>query len=381
MGKKKLTKKQIQAIVIRTSERTLFTQCRQAWWWAYVERLKINEPQIPLEFGTMIHEALRRYYKPGIKRGPHPAKSFKKIYAAWVEEHGDDLYVRKDEDSPERVTAGELGDEMLCNYINLYGDDRNIEVICPEQLFQVEVRDDGDNLVCTYVGQIDAVVRDIRTGELGFLEHKTGAGLEPFGTPVELDEQSGSYWTFAPEFLKEHGLLGKDEVVKFVLFNRLKKAFADTRPKNEDGHALNAPTRAAMVAYMNEHDLPVERGDKNPDLMATIKASGFDPLMLGEVSTRQPGPLFKREYVYKTDHNRMVLFDRVVAQAKEMQACKDGALSVYKEPGKHCGWCPFFKTGMCQVHEDGGDWESIRDGQFTVWEPYAEHEILAEGRM
>lgn len=344
-----LTKKTLKAmasnvLVIRTSERSLFTQCRQAWWWAYVERLRYDVPQVPLEFGTLIHEALRIYYKPGLIRGPHPAKTFKRLYAQWVEEHdGEELYLRTtdDDDDPDRVTAGDLGDEMLCNYINEYGEDKNIEVLVPEQLFQVEVYDDDEELVCIYVGQIDAVIRDIKTGRVGFMEHKTGASLEPFGAPVPLDEQTGSYWTFAPTYLKEMGLLDPDEEVEFVLFNRLRKAFADQREKDAEGYALN----------------------KN-----------------GTRSKRQPQPLFKRELIRKSDFNRQILFDRVVAQANEMKMIKNGELQVYKEPGRHCTWCPFYKSGMCEVHECGSDWESIRDTSFKVWEPYEEHEILAEGR-
>ena len=383
---KKVTKKKLKPImdlvlVLRTSERTLYAQCRQAWWWAYVERLRINEPQVPLEFGTMIHEALRLYYKPGMKRGPHPAKSFAKIYAKYLEEHdGQDLYVRKDEDSPDRVTAGELGDEMLCNYINEYGDDSWLEVLAPELLFQVEVYNEAGEHVCTYVGQIDAVVRDIRNGKVGFLEHKTGAGLDPFGAPVELDEQSGSYWTFAPEFLKEHGYLPKDAEVEFVLFNRLRKSFADQRPKDDEGHALNKPSRAALVGWLDENEVEFRKSLKVPELEALIKARGGKPHLLGEISTRQPGPLFKREFVFKNEFNRQLLFDRVVSQATEMQMVKDGILRVYKQPGRHCTWCPFYKSGMCQVHEDGSDWESIRDSAFTTWSPYSEHEIYAEGR-
>ncbi len=57
----------------------------------------------------------------------------------------------------------------------------------------------------TYVGQIDAVIRRIKDGRLD-PRAQDRASLEPFGAPVELDEQNGAYWTFGPDYLKGKGV-------------------------------------------------------------------------------------------------------------------------------------------------------------------------------
>jgi len=35
---------------------------------------------------------------------------------------------------------------------------------------------------------------------------------------------------------------------------------------------------------------------------------------------------------------------------------------------------------MCELHEVGADWESVRDATMTTWDPYSVHEIEEEGK-
>ncbi len=326
----------MQVIPVRTSERTCFKSCRQKWYWAYVENLKAKRTSVPLKFGDLIHIALAGHYKPGKKRGPHPTKIFNKIYGEWLAEGNDDLLVKKlKESEDEQVTrwkASELGPNMLNNYMDLYKGDTHLEVISPEQTFQVDVSNEDGVYLFTYVGTIDCVVRDLTNGRLGFLEHKTGGGLDPFGAPVALDEQTGAYWAFGPDWLRAKGYLKPGEELDFVIFNRLKKSFADTRPKDENGYALNQN---------------------------------------GTISKRQPGPLFKREFVYRSAIDRQRVMARTRLEVREMKLVRLGKLGVYKNPDRHCGFCEF--RDMCEVHESGSDWEAIRDQMFTKWEPYGDH--------
>lgn len=320
-------------VMIRTSERSSYKHCRQAWWWAYVEHLRPIRVKSPLFFGSMAHEALEHWYIPGKERGVHPAETFERLWNEWLDSGGEEVMV---EDWP----AGELGVRMMNNYVDHFGEDKNWEVIQPEMLFQVDVMHPvSGRYLFTYVGTIDAVIRDLTTGKVGLLEHKTGAGLDPFGSPITLDDQNGAYWTFAPFDLRERGLLGPDEWPAFMIYNRLRKAWGDERPKNAEGYALNKD---------------------------------------GSVSKRQPTPLFRREPLDRRHGDRVGIFARAINEVREMQLVREGKLDVYKNPDKHCTWCEF--RDMCEVHETGGDWEAMRDGLYTKWNPYDEHEIFISER-
>jgi hypothetical protein len=365
---------------IRNSEVQSFKACRQQWWWAYVKRLKPNDVSAPLTIGTIVHHGLEHWYVPGKKRGTKPWIPALEMYDAFVEEFGRDLIV-KDSDDPNKVlTARELIEAMLRGYVDEYGTDPWMEVVAPEMTFQV-IYTDRSGKEFEFVGTIDGVIRDRRTKELGFLEHKTGAGLEPFGAPEPLDEQSGSYWAFAPEFLRSIGVLTKKEEPQWVLFNRLKKSMPDTRPTNAEGHALNKPLKEDLVAACERRGLEVKRGMTIPVISELLTGAGVDVAALGRVSERQPLPRYKRSWVHRSEDDRAILMDRVAATVQEMRLVRRKKLAVYKNPDRHCNWCPFGPTssGMCEIHETGHDWESIRDAMFHEWNPYDAHEIeLAE---
>lgn len=321
--------------LVRTSERRDWMDCNQRWWWAYVEGLKSIDSKPALAFGDLIHQALAAYYIPGKKRGPYPVDTFLELFA----EHGENLFGFKDENldfnEPE-----ELGCEMLANYVEWATPlDKHLEIIAPEQAFQVDIFDsETDDYLCTYVGQLDAVVRDHKSKRLGFLEHKTTKAIPPpYWLPM--DEQAGSYWAFAPDWLRDQGWLGPNEDMDFILYNFLKKMKKDPRPTNELGQCLN--------------------GD-------------------GSVSKRQPGPLFHREMVYRNAEMRNAMITRVEWQVQMMKWQREGKLPVLKSPDGDCRWKCQFKD-MCHLHEMGQDWEALRDAMFVRWKPYEAHDdVVAE---
>lgn len=323
----------VKRLLVRTSERSCFKECRQQWDWGYNQRLRPHRISSPLFFGDLVHQALEAWYIPGKKRGQHPAEKFAELWEKWRLGGGDEVMVGDH-------TAGELGAIMLHNYVKEFGKDSWMEVIAPEMTFQVDVHDpETGRYLFTYVGTTDGAIRNLKTRKIGILEHKTGAGLEPFGAPLPLDEQNGAYWTFLPFQLREMGVLGPDEWPDFMLYNRLKKAVGDYRPRNDKGQALN-----------ND----------------------------GTVSKRQPAPLFKREFVMRTNGDRRNVMARAISEVREMRLVRAGKLDVYKSPGKHCNYCDF--RDMCEVHETGSDWEALRDNMYSTWEPYDAHEIQLEGR-
>lgn len=316
---------------IRTSERKSFKTCRMQWRWGYVQNLSADTPGRHLRFGTLIHEALAAYYKPGKKRGPHPVRTFKTLCEADVEEYGP-LILKDSDDEDKRVSGLELGVAMLRGYVAEYGKDERYEIIRPEMPFALDVHDAHGNYLFTYVGTLDAVIRDLMTGRLGLMEHKTSRGLT-IPTPFSLDEQAGSYWAYAPDYLRAEGHLDADEEMDFILYNIMKKSLPDARPRDEEGFCLNQN---------------------------------------GTRSKRQPGPLFRREQVFRSAHERATLMRRAAMEAREIRRAREGKLAIYKNTGEHCNWCQF--KDMCEVHEAGSDWKALRSALYTQWKPYEAHD-------
>lgn len=317
-------------VMIRNSERSKFKDCRQAWQWSYVDRLKPHREKSALGFGTLTHRVLELRYPKGRKRGPSPVKIAKKVWTDYLKDGGEEFTVKVGK-TP--VPADELLVHMMENYLEEYGDDERYEVIAPEMTYQVDVYHPlTGKYLFTAVGTIDGVWRDLWHDTIVFAEHKTGATLEPFGSPIYLDEQQGMYWAYGPIWLEHLGIIKDVSEIDHVLYNRLRKGFRDERPKNAQGLALNKD---------------------------------------GTVSKQQPTPLFKREPIMRTQSERARTMRRVISEAREMALVREGKLKVYKRPDRHCGYCEFYD--MCEVHESGGDWKALRDSMYRTWDPYEDH--------
>jgi hypothetical protein len=324
---------------LRTSERIAFNQCPQKWHWSYVERLRPYETTTALRFGTLIHLALEGYYKKGRKRGPHPRKLFEKAYAedqakqeAWMKQGK--IF---DPDTEKWSDMLELGCIMLDEYVKHYGKDENWEVLATENAFHAPVRDDRGRLMFVYVGVVDLIVKDHYNDFVGLVDHKTtGDNPTKKGEALVMDEQTSAYWSHGQDAMRASGALSRE--LDGIIFNFLRKGKPDDRPKNSKGRALNQD---------------------------------------GSVSKRQATPLFHREPVFRDEHDQMMARERIDAQAQQMRLMRRKKLPVYKVPGTlhnpYCGWCEF--KDMCEMHEIGADWESIRKTDFMQHNPYEQHAI------
>lgn len=364
-------------VFMRNSERSTFRRCRLKWHWSYNVRLEPDRQKGALTFGTMIHEALAAYYPPGRKRGPHPAGVFDKLYVAQERE-----FNQWDEEG-NKVPARELGNAMLSAYVDAYGADDHIEVLAPEMALQVDVYDAQGRYVCTWVGRGDALYKDLLRSSrsqprYGFLEHKTAKTIETELSVVSgYGEQGLSYWWAGSIVLKDMGLIKDVDQIDHVLFNWLKKSLGSDKPRNDQGHVLNKPKKEALLMACETNGLDVPRKATIDVLWQVLEAAGFDPTRYGEVSKVQPSPLLHR---YELDYGvkeRQEINRRIRMEAGEMARVRDGRLPIYKNPTKDCKWdCPFHAA--CEVHEMGGDYESILELEFNEWSPYDGHELLEE---
>ena len=324
--------------LVRNSELSSYRRCRLKWWWNYERALQPKTAAPPLRFGNLVHLALERYYIPGKKRGPSPAATFVALLHEQLETHprfnvwGDD-----NDDEDKRMDPEELGVAMLKHYVEEYGKDKRIEIIAPEMPFQVDVpHPKTGRYFCTVVGKLDAVYRDLSTRRIGIIDHKTARSIST--SHLFMDDQAGTYFAFAPLFLRAAGLLGENERLSHILYNYLRKALPDARPRDDDGFYLNKD---------------------------------------GSISKRQPPAYFHRERVWRDEADGKAVIQRIVEQVWEMKQLRAGKLPLYKSPSPECARCPF--KDPCELHETGNDHEEMLELAYEHWDPYADHEIARKG--
>lgn len=315
----------------RTSETSTYRDCRQRWYWSYIQRLAPPRTANALAFGTMIHSALEQWYIPGKIRGLNPAIAFRDAYLE------NDTFSQWDEDG-NKVSSFDLGMAMLEGYVAKYGTESEIDIVCPERVFEREILDKKGNYLATYVCKLDAVFRNNLNGRIGLLEHKTAKTIDEVRINSGYGDQGLRYWYFANLILREEGILAKGQLLDGVLYNFLRKGMPDERPKNAQGLALNKD---------------------------------------GSVSKVQKSPLFVRQWIKFTEQELKQVERRIRAEAWEMREAEEGRLPIYKNPSKDCSWkCQF--RDMCEIHEMGGHWEDVRDMTLTEWNPYDYVELEQE---
>ena len=312
----------------------------------FEEVLKPTTDIPPLRFGTLIHMALADYYKPGIKRGPHPAKSFAKYYEQEIKAQGE-FGFRVDDLEADEVwaEAGQLGESMMNHYIDHYGRDDEWEVVVTEQTFQQLVyKPHPREPWFWYVGTMDGIWRNRVTKKLHIVDHKTAKAI--MIQYLSLDSQATGYWTWGLDWIYENGLLKKNQRPAGMLYNHLRKAFPDERPKDADGFSLN---------------------------------------MDGSVSKKQPSPYFTRTPIWRDFNERERARAQVIAEMADIEALRrefkptDGSppAGAYKNQGQFtCPGCWCFD--FCELHEIGVDWLEMRKLASKKWDPYEAHTIYTE---
>jgi hypothetical protein len=312
--------------MVRTSERRMFRDCPQAWWWRYREGLvPKGRPAPELWFGTGIHLALAEWYGYGFKRGRRPATTFKN----WI--GTEEVYI-KTEDRDTFEDARELGISMLTRYVDHYGKDYDLETLAIEQPFQIDILDEGGHYVCTSVGTFDGVHLDHTDDGIYLKEHKTAANIAT--AYLALDDQAGTYFAVADQVLSSLDIIDGDDHIDGIEYNFLRKAKPDLRPVNERGLRLNKD---------------------------------------GSVSKSQPQPEFHREVIERSPSEVNRQLQRLRDDALVMKAMRDGTIPVIKNTTYRCPRCPFFD--MCTLDEKGNSRavRSVKASSFVQIDPYADH--------
>jgi hypothetical protein len=382
---------------LRNSERGSWKTCRWRWSWTWRDGLQARETPIALRFGDLVHQALAAYRPPGRKFGPHPAKTFERLYmeqAAHLRDAGFDVFAED-----KWVDALDLGRGMLANYVTTFQDaDAQWEVLSSEQTFQRTIRVPAKRLAVPIhapvggsvasitvpafsfkiVGTLDGVWKHIKSKHVVFCEYKTAAAISEDG--LAMDEQPTVYWTYAPKWLAHRGLISpKDaEALREILYTFLRKAVPnEDRPTNGEGLYLNKPSKEVLRDRLDELGVTWAKAAKVDDLMDVLRKLGEHPELLGEVSKVQPAPYFHRVPVHRDATDRRRLHERLLEEAREIWMARQGLMPLYKNPGPlhnpNCRGCTV-RDG-CEAHEAGADYQSVLNATTTKWAPYAAHEL------
>jgi hypothetical protein len=336
--------------MLRTSERGTFKRCRYKWWLEFHQTIKPKTDIPPLRFGTYIHRALAVYYKPGIKRGPHPRPVFEEIFEADIVEQAKlaKMNPRELEENDRWMEHRELGIDMLDRYVETYGKDDEWKVLVTEFPFQIAVQDRHTPLFW-YVGTVDGVWQSRRNKRIVIPDHKTTAAINT--GYLSMDPQATAYWTFGWDAILNGKLVDPGTRLDGILFNFLRKAKSDPRPYIvEDGRTyyLNKPT----VAEKKEH---------GPDYP-------------GSISKSQPPPYFARVPIYRDAKERERVRQTVIDEFREIEQVHNGTLQPYKNPGQFtCPGC--WALDICELHEIGSDHEEMTRQTTKSWNPYDAHEV------
>lgn len=374
--------------LLRNSERGAFKRCRFMWHLNFngVEGtpLRSREPAKALWFGDLIHQGLAAYYKPGIKRGPHPAKTFIKLYDA---DERISAVLRDDEG--EWQSMRDLGRGMLEGYVETYREkDEEWKVLASEQTFRlpltlpehrVEDPDTGELLLSLpeieviLVGTVDGLWEHRKNKKRkAFKEFKTAASINT--AALAMDDQAGFYWTYGPRWMWRQAILPKKVYPSEILYTFLRKAIPNPdNVYNEFGHKLNKPTKDDLLAAFPR------LVDEKMGLAKMVEVIGEEKAAkAGQPSKVQPAPFFERLPVYRDSADRENLHERVVEEAREMWMARKGLLVPIKNPGPlhspNCAFC--FVREACELHESGNDWRAMLDATTEPWDPYEAHEII-----
>lgn len=321
--------------MLRTSERSSFKTCEQQWMWGYVDRVRPGVSGNALRFGDLIHRALADYYPLGRKRGPHPLKTFKKLYVVEFDEAASAGF--RDEDD-KWMDMKDLGEMMLEGYVEHYnGIDQEYKVIGTEQTFRVPIKRQGKTMAY-YVGTVDGLFENLQTGRLLIRDYKTTGKFGHHESALSLNDQAGAYWTYGVDWLVRQEVIKAARVADIdkMEYRFLRKAMPDERDRDEEGQYLNKD---------------------------------------GKVSKKQPSPLFWDVPVYRTEQNRDMIRKRVITELTVMAQIRTGEREPMKNPGPlhmpNCSGCGY--RAMCELHEAGADWEEFRDNVMVPWDPYESH--------
>ena len=193
--------------------------CRLAWHLGYRLGYRPRRVSKSLDLGTGIHAALEALYKSGAD----PVGAF----VEWCAARRAEISPQWEDDARAMDEIEDLGTVMLAGYVDRYGDDPGFEVLATEATLTARIPVPGKNTLSRYTmtARLDGIIRDLDSGRLFSLEHKTYRSFS--AAHFDLDHQFTAQVWLGQQCLGDLGLEG-EEIIG-VLYNGLRKAVPTKR--------------------------------------------------------------------------------------------------------------------------------------------------------
>lgn len=315
-----------QLPIVRSHERIDYKRCPRKWYYKWRKGYVLKTKTLgALDLGTWVHDAFADWYLPGLSRNP---VTLPKLYRNYADKGLYELGTVPEYVMEKAEELTELGEIMCTAYQAHYGLDPDVEVIGAEIPLEFSFGE------AKHLLKPDLVYAN-KLGDIYLMEHKTASSIRT--EHLVIDDQARPYGAMAERALKNAGVLGKNDSVKGIMYNFLRKAIPDERPTNEKGQSLN----------------------KN-----------------GTVSARQPAPVFVRKPIYLSRKAKAVTLRRIAAETTTITILTQGLRTNYITPDQlgitphsSCSkFCDFFT--ICCAEEDGLDIRDMTHSLYTRQNPY-----------
>lgn len=345
-----------KAIIIRTSDRISFKQCRRKWGWSSHLKRNLGPKSLagPLWFGSAIHYALEDFH--GHNRFGKPSVAFRAYCISTSKQFGRDLPLDAQE-------LYQLGIQMMDYYTDhwlrfrkvnpIYWEDGvpqvevNFEIPLPLEehpLLAEYARANGADCVL-YRGTIDGVSIDA-DGCLWIKEYKTAKLAEQ--NHYQTDPQVTTY-VWAASHIYNRPVIGV-EYWQFV-----KKA--PEPPRVLSSGKISTASNLVSSYPLYYQALEDMYGDPN----RAPKENKEKLAQIGAAETEFKDRFVLMERIRRNEHMSNAEAVKILLECEDML---NPDLPLYPNPTRDCSrMCSFL--GACVTMDDGGDWEYELELEFS----------------
>lgn len=300
--------------LVSNSEVQTFKDCPRKWWLAWHRGLALKQKTVDgvRDTGTRVHVALAAHYcAPGVMDAIKSLEYIQKIdREVFMEQY---LHVPVDGEALAKLNSQfDLEHAMVEGYLEWVletGIDADLKTTHVEQYEEVEFDHENSDHDTKLIAKIDARVVSTSNGREYFIDHKTGDF--PDGRLLQLNQQMLHYILI----LREQGI-----IVDGALYNTLRRV---------------KRSRAAKPPFYQRNEI--------------------------------------RHNSYQIDNYRSALIGTLIQIERAEQMLSVGAdhhIECPPRPSRDCSWkCPFFKTGVCAMLDDGSRVDAAIEEYYEVKNP------------
>lgn len=348
-----------KAIIIRTSDRIAFKQCRRKWGWSSHLKANLGPKHLaaPLWFGSAIHYALEDYH--GWNKFGRPAEAFKAYCISTAQNYKRDL----PSDAQEHY---ELGIAMMDYYVDhwlgayprkpdetYWAEDPVTGKLEPqvEVNFEIPIPIEPGSMLAVYLerlgvdvvlyrGTVDRVCVD-EWGNLWVDEYKTAKMAQ--STHFQTDPQVTTY-VWACSLIYDRPVVG-------VIYHQFVKKFPEPPRRLSSTGLLSTAANLVTSSTLYRQEMVAMYGDymKAP---SKIQAK-LNELMGAENQDRDRYII--RERIHRNAAQCHHEYEKIRLELEDML---NPDLPLYPNPTRDCSRMCSFLT-PCINMDDGSDWESL----------------------